>query len=304
MERQYDIIIVGGGPAGLSAALYASRSNASVLIIENGAPGGKLLNTDLIENYPGYTSINGAELALSMLGHATSFNANIISDKVLKINKLINSFNIECDKESYEAKAVIIASGTKPKLMNIPGELEFTSKGVSYCAVCDAPFYRNKEVAVIGGGNSALEEAEFLTRFVSKVHLIVRRDVFRADPIYIDKILANKKVEVYYNSVPMMIKGVNDRVSSLVIKDKDGERDIAISGVFPFVGNSAISEFVNDLDITNEDGYIIVDNDMNTKVKGIYAAGDVIVKNLRQVVTACSDGAIAGQNAVTYINNK
>ncbi|MEG0823110.1 MAG: thioredoxin-disulfide reductase [Erysipelotrichaceae bacterium] len=304
MERQYDIIIVGGGPAGLSAALYASRSNASVLIIENGAPGGKLLNTDLIENYPGYTSINGAELALSMLGHATSFNANIISDKVLKINKLNNSFNIECDKESYEAKAVIIASGTKPKLMNIPGELEFTSKGVSYCAVCDAPFYRNKEVAVIGGGNSALEEAEFLTRFVSKVHLIVRRDVFRADPIYIDKILANKKVEVYYNSVPMMIKGVNDRVSSLVIKDKDGERDIAISGVFPFVGNSAISEFVNDLDITNEDGYIIVDNDMNTKVKGIYAAGDVIVKNLRQVVTACSDGAIAGQNAVTYINNK
>ncbi|MEG0315121.1 MAG: thioredoxin-disulfide reductase [Erysipelotrichaceae bacterium] len=304
MERQYDIIIVGGGPAGLSAALYASRSNASVLIIENGAPGGKLLNTDLIENYPGYTSINGAELALSMLGHATSFNANIISDKVIKINKVNNSFNIECNKESYEAKAVIIASGTKPKLMNIPGELEFTSKGVSYCAVCDAPFYRNKEVAVIGGGNSALEEAEFLTRFVSKVHLIVRRDVFRADPIYIDKILANKKVEVYYKSVPIMIKGVNDRVSSLLIKDNDMERDIPVSGVFPFVGNSAISEFVNDLDITNEDGYIIVDNDMNTKVKGIFAAGDVIVKNLRQVVTACSDGAIAGQNAVTYINNK
>lgn len=293
----HDLIIIGAGPAGLSACLYASRAGLEVLILEAGAPGGKLNVSAEIENWPGDKKMAGPELAYQMYEHALSFGGKQAYGNVTKIVDYKDYKEVITDDETYQAKMVLIATGTKERKMGLEKEDELTGRGISYCAVCDAPFFKNEEVAVIGGGNSALEEAIYLTRFATKVHIIVRRDVFRADKIIQQRVLENDKIEVHFLKKPHHIIDENNKVKALAIEDSNtGEiKELAVTGIFPFVGLDPITEFVKDLGITNQDGYIETDETMATKIPGIYAAGDVRNKVLRQVVTATNDGAIAGQ---------
>ena len=282
-----DLIIIGAGPAGLSACLYATRAGAEVLMLDAGAPGGKLNVSAEIENWPGQKKKTGPELAYEMYEHALSFGGEQAYGEVTKVIDYGDYKEVITTDQSYEAKNVLIATGTKERKMGIPMEEELTGHGVSYCAVCDGPFFKGDEVAVVGGGNSALEEAIYLTKFAKKVHLIVRRDVFRADKIIQDHVQAN------------------DKVAAIALEDsKTGEvSELAVKGVFPFVGLDPITDFVKDLGITDERGYIITNELMETSVKGIYAAGDVRQKVLRQVVTATNDGAIVGQQVGQGLNN-
>lgn len=292
-----DLIIIGAGPAGMSACLYASRAGADVLMLDAGAPGGKLNVSAEIENWPGVKKKTGPELAYEMYEHALSFGGKQEYGEVIKIIDHGDHKEVVTTDKTYESKNVLIATGTKERKMGIDKEEELTGHGVSYCAVCDGPFFKDDEVAVIGGGNSALEEAIYLTKFASKVHLIVRRDVFRADKIIQDHVKDNDKIEINFLKKPHHLIAENNKVAAIALEDsKTGEiSELAVKGVFPFVGLDPITEFVKDLDICDEHGYIITNELMETKVKGIYAAGDVRQKVLRQVVTATNDGAIVGQ---------
>lgn len=301
-----DLIIIGAGPAGLSASLYASRAGLNVLMLDSGAPGGKLNVSAEIENWPGQKKKTGPELAYEMYEHALSFGGQQAFGEVIKIIDHEDYKEVVTTDNTYQAKAVLIATGTKERKMQIPMEDELTGHGVSYCAVCDGPFFKDEEVAVIGGGNSALEEAIYLTKFVSKVHLIVRRDVFRADKIIQDHVYANEKIEIHFLKKPHHLIEKDGKVDKLALEDsKTGEiSELAVKGVFPFVGLDPITNFVSDLGICDEHGYIITDETMKTKVPGIYAAGDVRQKILRQVVTAANDGAVAGQQIAHYLESK
>lgn len=298
-----DLIIVGAGPAGLSACLYASRAGLDVLMLDAGAPGGKLNVSAEIENWPGQKKKTGPELAYEMYEHALSFGGKQAYGAVREIIDHDSYKEVITDDQVYKTKAVLIATGTQERKMNIPMEEELTGHGVSYCAVCDGPFFKGEEVAVVGGGNSALEEAIYLTKFASKVHLIVRRDVFRADKIIQKHVLENDKIEIHFLKKPHHLIAEDNKVAKVVLEDsKTGElSELEVKAVFPFVGLDPITEFVKTLGIIDENGYIITDETMKTKINGIYAAGDVRQKILRQVVTATNDGAIAGQQIAKYI---
>lgn len=303
--ESYDVIIIGAGPAGMSAAVYASRAGLKTAMLEMSAPGGKMVKTAEVENWPGTIKTSGVDLALKMFEHSTAFGANylygVVSNIYLEDEKKI----IECeDGNKYESKAVIIATGTQERLLNIPGEKEFTGKGVSYCAVCDGSFYKEKVVTVVGGGNSALEEAIYLSKMAAIVNVVIRRDEFRAEKHIQDQVLNNEKINIIKSSIPVEVKG-NDFVEGLVIKNvKTNEiSTIKTDAIFPFIGLDPVTGFVEKLNICDEKGYIIVNEKMETAVKGIYGAGDVCAKQLRQIVTATSDGAIAAQQAFHYINN-
>ena len=291
-----DLIVIGAGPAGLTAALYATRAGASVSVLDGGAPGGKLNLTAEIENYPGVVK-KGPELAYSMYEQCLSFGAKYEFGEVTKIEDLGDHKIVYTAKEKYETKYVFIATGTKERKMGISGEEEMTGHGVSYCAVCDGPFFKNKVVCVVGGGNSAIEESLYLSDIASRVHIIVRRDVLRADQYLIDKMKEKDNIEMHYLKKPHAIEKNDGKVSGLVIEDsKTGELStIPTNGIFPFIGLDPISGFVSDLGIVDDKGYIEVNENQETKVKGIFAGGDVTAKNLRQVITAANDGAIAGQ---------
>jgi thioredoxin-disulfide reductase len=306
MERVCDLVIIGAGPAGMSAAIYASRAGLNTIMLEAGAPGGKLTKTDEISNWPGTTSINGFELASKMFAHSTAFGAEYVYGNVVKIEQSkedADFHRVICDDGNiYAAKAVIIATGTQEQLLHVKGEQENIGRGVSYCAVCDGAFFKDKDVAVIGGGNAALEEGLYLAQFASKVYVVIRRDVFRADKIVIDKVMNNDKFEIIKERVVTKILDDGLKVSGIKVKAKDGsEEEIALSAVFPYIGAIPITGFVKDMGICDPHGYLIVNEDMETKIPGIYGAGDVNQKNLRQVVTATSDGAIAAQKAVHKI---
>lgn len=302
----HDVIIIGAGPAGLSACLYASRAGLEVLMLEAGAPGGKLNVSAEIENWPGQRKMAGPELAYQMYEHALAFGAKQVYGDVTNIVDHGEYKEVITTDATYQAKAVLIATGTKERKMGLEKEEELTGRGVSYCAVCDGPFFKDEEVAVIGGGNSALEEAVYLTKFASKVHLIVRRDVFRADKIIQDHVNSNDKIVVHFLRKPHHIIEGENKVQGLALEDsKTGAiEEIAVKAIFPFVGLDPISEFVKDLNITDEFGYIETDEMMKTSVPGIYAAGDVRKKVLRQVVTATNDGAIAGQIISQEVNGE
>lgn len=291
-----DLIVIGAGPAGLTAALYATRAGASVIVLDGGAPGGKLNLTAEIENYPGVVK-KGPELAYSMYEQCLSFGAKYEFGEVTKIEDLGDYKIVYTAKEKYETKYVFIATGTKERKMGISGEEEMTGHGVSYCAVCDGPFFKNKVVCVVGGGNSAIEESLYLSDIASHVHIIVRRDVLRADQYLIDKMKEKDNIEMHYLKKPHAIEKNDGKVSGLVIEDsKTGELStIPTNGIFPFIGLDPISGFVSDLGIVDDKGYIEVNENQETKVKGVFAGGDVTAKNLRQVITAANDGAIAGQ---------
>lgn len=299
MAKQYDLAIVGSGPAGMSAAIYASRAGLETVIIEAGAPGGKLTKTHDIQNYPGIKTMNGYELANQMHEHSLAFGAEYQYGNVVKINDGDLKQVVLDDESIIEAKAVIVATGTLERTLNIPGEEVNMGRGVSFCAVCDGAFFRNQTVTVIGGGNSALEEALYLATIVDKVNIVIRRDVFRAEPLVQKHVLENEKINIIKKSIPVEIVDDGFRVTGVKLQNVDTKEETIVetSAVFPYIGLDPISNMVSHLGITDESGYILVDQNCETKLKGIYACGDVTAKTLRQVVTATNDGAIAAQHA-------
>ena len=298
-----DLIIVGAGPAGLSACLYASRAGLDVLILDMAAPGGKLNVTAQIENYPGVKPIPGPEIAYQMYESALSFGAKMDYQEVVEIKDCQDYKEVVTTKQTYQTKYVILATGTKERQMCLPKENELVGRGISYCAVCDGPFFKGEDVAVIGGGNSALEEAIYLSSICQNVHLIVRRDVFRADKIIQDRLKEHENIIVHFKKKPFEILEDNQKVKGLVLIDSEtGEKeDLLVSGIFPFIGLDPMSQCVEKLGLINTQGYIDANENMETKVPGIFVAGDVRNKNLRQVVTATNDGAIAGQYIASLI---
>lgn len=302
----YDLIIIGGGPAGLAAALYAGRSRLKTLLIEKMALGGQIILSPTIENYPGFPGgIATSDLISAMRKQSEELDIEIKTEDAAGIIPQGGIFRVKGREEEFEARAVIVASGAFPKKMNIPGEDKLIARGVSYCGTCDGPLFKNKEIFVVGGGDKAVEEAIYLTRFASKVRLIHRRDQLRASKILQERLFENKKVEVLWDTIPLEILGERV-VEVLKIKNvKDGiQKDVAASGVFVFIGIHPNTEFLGNLVKKDEGGFVLTDEDMNTSVEGIFAAGDCRRKTLTQVITACSDGAIAAFNANRYLETK
>lgn len=305
MGKQYDLAIVGSGPAGMTAALYASRAGLKTAIIEAGAPGGKLIKTHEIVNYLGIKSASGVELAQQMHEHSLAFGTEYMYGNVVEVQDGKTKKIILESGEEVLARKIIIATGTIERTLGIKGEEINIGRGVSFCAVCDGAFFRNRVVTVIGGGNSALEEALYLASLVDKVNIVIRRDVFRADYLTQQEVLDNPKINVIYKHVPVEIIDDGKQVIAIKLRNVDTNEEMILetSGVFPYIGLDPISNMISKLPVLDEQGYIIVDENFETAVKGIYACGDVIQKPLRQVITATSDGAVAAQHAFHNIHN-
>ena len=299
----YDTIIIGAGPAGMTAALYAARSNLKVALLERGIPGGQMNNTADIENYPGYANISGPELAEKMFEPLENLGVEHLFGLVEKIEDRGDFKEIITEDERFETKTVIIASGANHRHLGVPGEEDYNSRGVSYCAVCDGAFFRDEDLLVVGGGDSAVEEAIFLTRFAKSVTIVHRRDELRAQKVLQDRAFANEKIRFVWDSVVESIHGDERKVTGVTFKNvKTGEISQAeFGGIFIYVGLDPVSEFAADLGITDEAGWILTDHQMKTSVAGIYAVGDVRQKDLRQITTAVGDGAIASQEAYKYL---
>lgn len=303
-EKHYDLIIIGGGAAGLTAAIYARRAGLKTLVLESYAPGGKLIKTFELENWPGIKSVNGSQLAFDIYEQAMALGTAYLYEKVNDL-KLQSKDKIVCCEsgQSFAAPAVIIATGTVERTLNIPNEEEMIGHGVSLCAVCDAAFYRNKSVIVVGAGNAAFEESLYLAEFASDITILARSDRYVAEQITQDKVAANPKIKVLPWRIAQEILVEDGKVAGMRVLNKEtGEEEIfKASGVFPYIGADPVTDFVKDLGITNENGYLEVAPDMSTQLEGIYGAGDVCAKVLRQVVTATNDGAIAAQSVIKYL---
>lgn len=301
-EKIYDVIIAGAGPAGMTAAVYTSRGNLSTLMVERGVPGGQMANTEEVENYPGYESILGPDLSTKMFDHAKKFGAEYAYGDIKEIKDGKEYKTVITGSKEFKGRAVIVTTGAKYKKLGAPGESALGGRGVSYCAVCDGAFFKGKELVVVGGGDSAVEEAVYLTRFASKVTVVHRRDELRAQKILQERAFANEKIEFLWNYVVTEIKG-EKKVSSVTIQNtQDGtEKDFPTDGIFIYIGMEPLNEPVKNLGITNAEGYIETNDQMETKVPGIFAAGDIREKTLRQIVTATGDGSIAAQAAQHYV---
>ncbi|MCM0599808.1 thioredoxin-disulfide reductase [Periweissella fabalis] len=304
-EKTYDAIVIGAGPGGMTAALYLSRSNSSVLMIDRGVYGGQMNNTAEIENYPGFDSILGPDLAEKMYQSSTQFGAEYAFGTVTKIEDHGTTKTVVTDMDTYETKSVIIATGAQYKKLGVAGEEEFGGRGVSYCAVCDGAFFRNKHVIVVGGGDSAVEEGTYLAGLAEKVTILHRRDKLRAQQILQNRAFANEKISFKWFTEVQEILGDDKKVTGVRVIDNQTQEvsEIDADGVFIYVGINPISAPFLDLGITNEEGWIETNDSMATKVPGIYALGDVREKELRQVTTAVGDGAIAGQSAYGYLQS-
>ena len=302
----YDTIIIGAGPAGMTAALYAARSNLKVALLERGIPGGQMNNTADIENYPGYANISGPELAEKMFEPLENLGVEHLFGLVEKIEDRGDFKEIITEDECFETKTVIIASGANHRHLGVPGEGDYNSRGVSDCAVCDGAFFRDEDLLVVGGGDSAVEEAIFLTRFAKSVTIVHRRDELRAQKVLQDRAFTNEKIRFVWDSVVESIHGDERKVTGVTFKNvKTGEVSQAeFGGIFIYVGLDPVSEFAADLGITDEAGWILTDHQMKTSVAGIYAVGDVRQKDLRQITTAVGDGAIASQEAYKYLTEQ
>lgn len=299
----FDLIIVGAGTAGLSAAIYGVRAGKSVLVLEGAAYGGQIINTPEIENYPGIKKISGFEFATNLYNQAKELGAEIRFEKVLSVQEKNGHKVVVTKDKEYEAKAVILATGAKNRNLGIEKEQELVGKGVSYCATCDGMFYRGKLVAVNGGGNTAVEDATFLSEYVEKVYVIHRRDSFRADQAEVDRLVAKKNVELVLNSTIKALESDASGLTGILVVDKDGkERRIQVDGLFVAIGQAPDNEaFRNEVDLDGK-GYISAGEDCSTKTEGIFTAGDCRTKAVRQLATAASDGAVAALAAVNYIN--
>ena len=305
MSKVYDVIIIGGGSAGLTAALYTSRNKLSTLIIEKGLIGGNINEAEKVDNYPGFPKeIGGMELTTLMNEQAALYGAEVINDDVISVKVDGNIKTVNAAQGHFTAKALIIAGGSERQKLNAPGEKEYTGKGVSYCATCDAPFFRDKRVGVVGGGNSALYEALHIARFASKVSLIHRRDQFRATPVVQDKVFAEPKIECIWNSIVREVQG-ETFVNRLRLEDVRTGQDsyLEVDGVFVAIGLIPNTSYLKDIVPLDEKGAVIVNNMMETAVPGVFAAGDIRINSIRQVVAAAGDGAVAAVSAAAYIEN-
>lgn len=303
--KSYDVIVIGAGPGGMTGALYASRANLSVLMLDRGIYGGQMNNTAAIENYPGFKSVLGPDLAKDMYEGSTQFGAEYAYGSVTAIEDHGDHKIVKTDDGDYETKAVIVATGSEYKKLGVPGEDKFGGRGVSYCAVCDGAFFKNREVVVIGGGDSAVEEGLYLAGLASKVTIIHRRDQLRAQKILQDRAFANDKIEFVWNTNVTEILGDDMKVTGVATKNNQtGETgDIAASGVFIYVGTLPMTDAFTDLGITDDAGWIKTNDHMATAVPGIFAIGDVRQKDLRQITTAVGDGGIAGQAVFSYLED-
>jgi len=298
-----ELVIIGGGPAGLSAGIYAARADLKTTLFEMSMPGGLAASTEIIENYPGFKDgIGGPELSMGMEAQARRFGLEVAFSSVEEIVKKENHFIIKTDDGEFRAGAVILSTGAKPRMLQIKGEKNFHGRGVSYCATCDGALFRGKRVAVIGGGDSAVEEALFLTKFVEKVTIVHRRGELRATKYLQQKAMKNEKIDFFWHGVPMEIIG-DDTVSGVAVRDvrSDTVSEVNVDGVFVYVGHSPSTELVKGLVELDQNGYIITDDELRTSTPGLFAAGDVRKKLLRQVVTAVADGAIAAVSAEKYL---
>jgi thioredoxin reductase (NADPH) len=302
-EKIYDVIIAGAGPGGMTAAVYTSRADLSTLMIERGVPGGQMANTEEVENYPGYDHILGPDLSTKMFDHAKKFGAEYAYGDIKEIIDGKEYKTIVAGSKEYKARAIIIATGAEYKKIGVPGERELGGRGVSYCAVCDGAFFKGKRLFVIGGGDSAVEEGVYLTRFAEKVTIVHRRGELRAQKILQQRAFDNEKVDFIWNHTLKEINEKDGKVGSVTLAstEDDTEQTLDADGVFIYIGMNPLSKPFENLGITNEAGYIVTNERMETKVPGIFAAGDIREKTLRQIVTATGDGSIAAQSAQHYI---
>lgn len=305
-ERIYDVIIAGAGPAGMTAAVYASRANLDTLLLERGVPGGQVADTEDIENYPGFDLIKGQELSTKMFEHAQKFGATYAYGDIKDVIDHGAYKEVNAGSKSYKARSLIVTTGAQYKKLGIAGEEELTGRGVSYCAVCDGAFFKEKELFVIGGGDSAVEEGIYLTRFAKKVTVIHRRDQLRAQKIIQERAFQNEKMDFIWDTVVEEINGKDGKVESVTVKNtKTNETaELPIEGVFVYIGMVPLSEPFKSLGIVDEEGYIPTNENMETNVPGVFAAGDIRVKDLRQVVTATGDGSIAAEMAQKYLEEQ
>lgn len=304
--KEYDVVIIGGGPAGLAAGLYAARGNMKTLILEKLIPGGQLNNTSDVENYPGMDHMTGPQISQAMEEQTKRFgceiinNCNISNVEISPEKKIVYS-----DKGVFSAKALIIATGSEYRKLNVPGEKDYAGKGVSYCAVCDGAFFKEKELVVVGGGDSAVEEGTFLTKFATKVTIVHRKDKFRAEKIIQDRAFRNPKISVIWDTVVPEIKGNGNGVTSVKLKNikTNEEKDFPCDGVFIYIGLDPNTQLFNGKIALDPTGKILTNERMETNVPGVYAAGDVRETPLKQAVTAASDGALAATIAIGYIES-
>jgi thioredoxin reductase (NADPH) len=304
-ETDYQLIILGGGPAGLTAGLYAARDRLRVLLVEKGVLGGQVLVTDWIDNYPGFPEgLPGSDLIEKMAAQANRFDLETKTANVVKVELADGKKRLTLENgEELTCQALIICTGARPNKLGIPGEDEFTGKGVSYCATCDGPFFRDQEIVVVGGGDTAIQEADFLTRFASKVTVVHRRDELRATKVLQEKAFANERIEFIWNSNVVAIEGEKE-VERVRIRNNDGtESEIGVNGIFILIGTIPNNEILplDQLGV-DEYGFITTDEEMRTKVEGVLAAGDIRSKTVRQVVNAAGEGAVAAIAAEHYLS--
>lgn len=303
MTKEYDVVIIGAGPGGMTAALYASRANLKVLMLDRGAYGGQMNNTAAVENYPGFKSILGPDLAEEMYQSATQFGAEYAYGTVTAVKLDGTDRIVVTDDGEYRARAVIVATGSENRKLGVPGEEKYSGRGVSYCAVCDGAFFRDRDVTVIGGGDSAVEESIYLTQMVKHVNIVHRRDQLRAQKVAQERAFKNDKIDFTWNSNVIAINGDDQKVTSVTVKNNQtgAEEEVPTAGVFIYVGNVPMTAPFKDLGITDEHGWMVTDNRMRTKVPGIFAIGDVRQHQLQQITTAVGDGGIAGQEVFSYL---
>lgn len=302
-QVDFDVAIIGAGPAGMTAAVYASRANLSTVMIERGMPGGQMANTEEVENFPGFEMVTGPDLSTKMFEHAKKFGAKYQYGDIKSVEDKGDYKVVDLGNSQIRAHVVIITTGAEYKKIGVPGEQELGGRGVSYCAVCDGAFFKGKKLFVIGGGDSAVEEGTFLTKFADSVTIVHRRDELRAQKILQDRAFKNDKIDFIWSHTLKTINEKDGKVGSVTLASTvDGtEQTLDADGVFVYIGMKPLTAPFQNLGITNDVGYILTDEEMQTSIPGIYAAGDVREKGLRQIVTATGDGSIAAQNAQAYI---
>ena len=300
MKLDYEVIVVGSGPAGITSAIYLKRANINVCVMEKSAPGGQLNKSSTIENYPGFEKITGPELAYNFYEQILKLDIPFINEEVIKIEDKTSYKIVETNKKTYTCKGIILALGRKPRSFDNENVSLLEGKGVSYCSLCDGPLFKNQDVSIIGGGNSALEEALYLADICKSVTIINRRDVLRGDKMLVDKVLKKDNINILYNSEVVEFNKKDDFLESLTIKTNDKLNNLDVKACFIFIGYVPATDFLSNLDILDEKGYIKTDKNLKTDIPFIYACGDTINKQVYQIVTATGEGAVS---AISFIND-
>ena len=294
-EHVYDVVIIGAGIAGVSAAIYLKRADLDILIIDKGEVGGLLNTINAIDNYPAYAHIEGPDLALKLAKQVEKLKIEVIKEEVKELKSLKDYKKIITNDDTYFAENVIIATGRSQKTLGLDKEIELLGKGISTCALSDANDFEGKDIAVVGGGNSALQEALYMSKIVNKIYIIHRRDTFTAEEVLVDKIKRKRNIEVIYNNGVKKLKSSNNHLSGIVLNDG---KELDVEGLFLYVGFTPKTKFIEKLDITNEQGYIVTDKNFMTSIDGIYAAGDIVEKSYYQLITAANDGVVAALDII------